>query len=121
MSFSEERARARFADAPATGGPAMRWVEGGHIDPVEAFRRHALYADLLVLGQHDPAAAPGKHSPDGFVESVLIATGKPALVLPLAGESQGPRKNVLVGWNATPYAARAVVAALPWLPCCCAR
>jgi nucleotide-binding universal stress UspA family protein len=110
-----ERARNRFADTLAAGGPAMRWLETGDADPVAMFRRHALYADLLVLGQRDAVAAPGTHPPDGFVESVLIATGKPALIVPLAGDHEGPRKSVLVGWNATPHAARAVVAALPWL------
>jgi len=68
-----DRTKSLFDDAPAGADPAMRWLESGG-DPVEAFCRQALYADLLVLGQHDPSAAlPGSVSP-GFVESVLICT-----------------------------------------------
>ena len=42
-------------------------------------------------------------------------SGKPALILPLAGDFGAPDRDVLIGWNATPQAARAVTAALPWL------
>jgi len=110
-----ERERTRFASALAEGGPAMHWLESVGINAGDAFCRQALYADLLVLGQHDPDAARGGSAPADFVESVLIATGKPAIVLPAAGEFEPFGRDVLIGWNATPQAARAVTAALPWL------
>jgi nucleotide-binding universal stress UspA family protein len=46
---------------------------------------------------------------------VLLSTGKPALVLPAVGEFSQVPGDVLIGWNATAQAARAVGAALPWL------
>jgi nucleotide-binding universal stress UspA family protein len=73
-----------------------------------------LYADLLVLGQHHPSIAPGTAPPAGFVESALIDTGK-ALIVPHTGSFQAIGHEVLIGWNATPQAAHAVAAALPWL------
>ena len=111
-----ERTKSRFNDALGERGARMRWLENDGADGVAAFCRQALYADLLVLGQHDAAStSSGAGAPTGFVESVLIASGKPALILPLAGGHETVGHDVLIGWNATPQAARAVTAALPWL------
>ena len=109
-----DRTTSLFDDALAEGGLAMRWLASGG-DPIEAFCRQALYADLLVLGQHDPSTGSSHTVPANFVESVVMATGKPALILPLTGKFGAPDRDVLIGWNATPQAARAVTAALPWL------
>lgn len=108
-----ERSKAWIEAEAAGGGPAIRWVEGGGIDATAAFQRQALYADLLVLGQ--PGRGEAGDAPAGFVASALIDTGRPALVVPSAGAGQRTSGKVLVGWNATPQAARAVTAALPWL------
>lgn len=109
------RTKSMFDNALADGGPRMRWLESNGADAVEAFSRQALYADLLVLGQHDPVAALPGSMPAGFVESVLIGTGKPALILPITGMFETAGRDVLIGWNATPQAAHALTAALPWL------
>ena len=107
------RAKSIFDKALADGDLPMRWLESNGAYAVEAFRRQALYADLLVLGQRDPALTGSM--PAGFVESVLIGTGKPALILPFAGRFETAARDVLIGWNATPQAAHALTAALPWL------
>jgi len=109
------RAKTLFDDAMAPGGPTMRWLESDGADAIAHFCRQALYADLLVLGQRDPSDLSSANAPAGFVESVLIDTGKPALILPFAGAFEAVGRDVLIGWNATPQAARAVTAALPWL------
>jgi nucleotide-binding universal stress UspA family protein len=96
--------------APAGSAVALRWLQCS-ADPIESFCAQALYADLLVLGQHHPSACV----PEGFVESVLINTDQPALVLPFGGDPTGAGASVAIGWNATPQATRAVRAALPWL------
>ncbi len=108
-------ARSVFDIALANGALPMRWLDSDGTDSAEAFRDQALYADLLVLGQRDPAAPSPGNMPAGFVESVLIGTGKPALILPLAGRFEAAGRDVLIGWNKTPQAARALTAALPWL------
>ena len=74
-----------------------------------------LYADLLVLGQHDASVPPSGTVAANFVESVVMASGKRALISPLAGDFGAPDRDVLIGWNAIPQAARAVTAALPGL------
>ena len=110
-----DRTKSVFDKALATGGVTMRWLDNDSADAVAVFCRQALYADLLVLGQHDPGAASAGAVAKGFVESVLIDTDKPALILPFEGEFQNAGNNVLIGWNATRQAARAVTAAMPWL------
>lgn len=71
-------------------------------------------ADLIVLGQHDPADkdAFAEHH---FVESVVLQCGRPVLVVPYAGTFAGTGKNILVAWNGSREAARAIRDALPFL------
>lgn len=107
-------AKSLFNKAQADGGPPIRWLESSSADPVEAFFRQALYADLLVLGKHDSSAVVPGCAPTGFLESVLIATDKPALILPYEAKFETAGRNVLIG-NATPEAACAITAVLPWL------
>jgi nucleotide-binding universal stress UspA family protein len=107
------KAHATFTRAGG-GSPRLRWMEPLS-DAPWGFARHALYADLLVLGQRnadDPVA--GELPPD-FLSSVLVECGRPALVLPYAGPVGPIGRNVLIGWKESREAARAVSAALPWL------
>lgn len=94
-------------------GQAMGWTEAVDAPPVAAFVDQALYADLLILGQADPAGSATGDVPSDFVESVLIASGKPAIVLPHAGLVGPVGKRVLIAWKPVPEAARALTAALP--------
>jgi nucleotide-binding universal stress UspA family protein len=109
-----DRVHAAF-DAATRDRVTTRWLEGNWADPIRGFCDQALYADLLLLGQREPDAADAGKAPAGFVESVLLLTGKPALILPFTGEFESIGQNVLIGWNASPQAARAVAGAMPWL------
>lgn len=116
LAIDEDRfAAARKVFAAANQGPGvhMQWHDAREA-PEYAFAKQALYADLLILGQHDPA-----HRETGvqasFVPSVLIASGKPALVVPYIGVPTSDFGNVLVAWKETPQAAHALTAALPLL------
>lgn len=108
------RAMARQAQqaVAAEPGPAFGWHESSGL-PYDAFAQQALYADLLVLGQHDPEHDQGV--PADFVESVLAASGRPALVLPYVDSVPTLGTTVLVAWKETPEAARALSAAMPLL------
>src|SRR5262249_12413324 len=77
--------------------------------------QQALFADLLVLGQHDPADDDAPAVPADFVESVLLACGRPALVVPHIGAPERVGSTVAIAWKETPEAARAVTGALPFL------
>ena len=115
IEWAADRASSWLAGARVEEDTQIRWLESSSADTVQTFCQQALYADLLMLGQHDPSTGAAGGELAGFLESVLVATDKPALILPCAGKFETHSRNVVIGWNATPEAARAISAALPWL------
>lgn len=110
------RARSAYEQSLATPGIPMTWAEIRDDPIMAAFAQQAFYADLLVLGQHDPSSASSSGVPSDFVESVMTDSGKPALILPYIGML--PRligENVVIAWKPTREAALAVSAAMPLL------
>ena len=81
-----------------------------HGDPSERVSVHACYADLAIVGQSDPDAP---HWGSAVPEAVLLESGRPVLVVPYIGATQAVGQRVLVAWNASREAARAVNDALP--------
>lgn len=110
-----QRARAAFDAARAQGRGRLQWAELPPSAGMPAFVQQALYADLLVLGQRLPRGDDMPDVPADFVESVLVASGRPAIVVPHIGLPETVGRNVLVAWKETREAARAVSAALPLL------
>ncbi len=110
-----DEAKARVARAGSSGQSPIQWRELGGGALAAGFAAHALCCDLLVLGQPDPADALTVGVPAGFVESVLLASGKPGLVLPCVGSWASLGQAVLIAWNATRESAHAVSAAMPFL------
>ena len=119
--FVELRERARSAAVKvreafdhATGlrGLSAEWreiPEGPDADPA----LHARYADLAILGQLDPDRAETeliRPRP----EQVALASGRPVLIVPYAGHFDNLGRRVLIAWNATREAARAVGDAMPF-------
>lgn len=75
---------------------------------------HARGADLIVLGQIQPdQPAPALMS--DFPGYVLVNAGRPVLIVPYAGQVAAVGREVLVSWNASKEAARALLLALPLL------
>lgn len=75
----------------------------------------ARYCDLTVVTQTDPDETYALQAPQ-LAEDVLLLSGRPLLLLPYAGESRvAPARRVLVGWNGSREAARALHDALPLL------
>ena len=69
-------------------------------------------ADLTILGQLSPdRSPPGAPRP----EDVIVAAGRPVLVVPYAGQFPTVGRRVLVAWDGTREAARALNDALPLL------
>jgi nucleotide-binding universal stress UspA family protein len=105
-----------FEQLQAAAGDTLRlqWSET-HDEPVRDFVSHSWAADLLVLGQHASPDTTYSGVNDDFVSSVLIDSGKPALVLPYIHQGPVKAQTVLLAWKPGPQAARAATAALPWL------
>ena len=101
---------AGFRETLRRDGIAGEWrlVEGSSHEHVAL---HARYADLVVAGQASPDA--GQPSASAILEAVLFDSGRPVLVVPYAGSFPTLGQRVLVGWNASAQAARAVHDALP--------
>jgi nucleotide-binding universal stress UspA family protein len=87
-----------------------RQVEG---TVVPALARHARAADCAIVGQHDPGDDGGDdpETPD----RVVLSAGRPVLVIPSAGRFPAVGRRVLVAWDGSRLAARAVNDALPFL------
>lgn len=109
------QARATFDALLETGDAALTWAEVPDGPPATGMAQAALYTDLTVLGQHDPQDPATYDVPADFVASVLLESGKAALVVPYAGHFSSLGRNVLVAWKPTRECARAVATALPLL------
>ena len=71
---------------------------------------YARTADLLVVGRPDD----DQRVRSDMLEAALINSGRPLLILPSVPISALP-DTVVIAWKATPEAARAVTAAMPFL------
>jgi nucleotide-binding universal stress UspA family protein len=86
----------------------------GDTDAGIALASQAMYADLVIVSQRDPADASA--AVDAAVpEYVAMHAPCPVLVMPCASKSAPVFDRVLVAWNASPEASRAVRGALPFL------
>jgi nucleotide-binding universal stress UspA family protein len=83
-------------------------------DPAMAICRRAPCSDLVVLGQSNP----DRFNPflnDDFPQQVLLHGGRPVIVVPYAGCFLQIGTRVVVGWDGSAEAARALTGALPLL------
>ena len=110
-----DRSKAAFDAAMTTPGPHAAWSDLTEYSATSDFARQALYADLLVLGQTDISGADGSGDPADFIESVLVTSRKPALVLPRIGVQHSVGDTIVVAWKETPESAGAIAAAMPLL------
>jgi nucleotide-binding universal stress UspA family protein len=95
---AEEEFRDKMTKEQYTGKSEWRATLG---DGFAELHLHARYADLVVAGQ------PQYH--------IVMSIGRPVLYVPSAGRFDDCGTRVLVAWNASREAARAVRDALPFL------
>lgn len=69
-------------------------------------------ADLVIAAQTDPAESAAATA---NVDHLLFETGRPALFVPYAGPVTTDFTTILVAWNGTREASRAVFDALPFI------
>ncbi|ACC74880.1 universal stress protein [Paraburkholderia phymatum] len=108
-----EKAENAFLAAAERAGRSAEWraPPGPALDVAML---HARHADLLVLGQQDPND-PASFVAPHFVGDLVLGAGRPALVVPYAGEVRTLGENVLLAWDGSREAARAAADALPLL------
>jgi nucleotide-binding universal stress UspA family protein len=97
-SVGVDSVESRLVDDDAAGGMVL----------------HSRYADLTVMGQFDAAATiPGVMS--NLPELVVLGSGRPVLIVPHSGQPAYPLRRVLVAWDGSLSASRAISLALPLL------
>lgn len=108
-----EAAKAAFMEQAGKHGVDPEWRIGdGPVEEVVAL--NARYSDLIVVGQTDPDGDSPADATD-VPGHVVIYAGRPVLVVPYAGQFEAVGERVLVAWNGSREAARAVNDALPML------
>ena len=106
--------RVRLRELLAEHERECAWCEVVGDSVRHAFAAEAIYADLAVLGRPSGVDEEGA-APHGFVESVILESGAPAMVVPYPASRETVGDRVVVAWNGSPSAARALKAALPLL------
>jgi nucleotide-binding universal stress UspA family protein len=108
-----EEIEAAFRERLRFSGLLGDWrVASGKVS--EAVVYQARHADLVILGQVDPDHPPPPGSRQ-LAEDVLMISGRPILLIPYIGRFETFGTNILVGWNNSREAARAVNDAIPLL------
>jgi len=102
-----------FRSTVDKAGYAKSEFRASEDDAVDAVALNARYADLVVAGQQKDNEASGVDA--GFVPRMLLSVGRPVLMVPYVGVFRAPQKRVLVAWNGSREATRAVTDALPLL------
>ena len=110
-------AEAVFRQACAGQGLDCAWLTLPFGDPDCIIRDLAIcsrYSDLTVLGQFDPEQ-DRDILPPGLNEEIVRQSGGPVLLVPFAGSFAGAGRSIMVAWNGSREAARAVRDAMPLL------
>jgi nucleotide-binding universal stress UspA family protein len=102
---------AHFREFLAREGLEGEWrINDGRTPQVVSL--HARYSDLTVLGQPNDAETD---SSDDVVVTTLMSAGRPLLIVPYVGDYTKTGDRILVAWNASREATRAVADAMPLL------
>ena len=110
-----EVTRHLFEEVATRRGLSAEWRSASGL-PSAVTALHGRYADLIVVGQPDPddaQAALFRPLP----QEVALAVGRPILVIPYAGSWNDIGRRVLVGWDSSREATRAINDAMPLLSC----
>ena len=106
-----EQGKSVFVDAldknKLTG--ECRIVEG---DLIDVLSLHGRYSDVLVVSQRDPETS---YTPGDMPDRLILSVGRPVIVVPYVGGYPVIGQNIMVAWDASRLATRAVNDALPIL------
>jgi len=109
----EAAARAIYDEAGAGRPDAGKWRAADGLDSV-VVAAAARVADLVIMGQPEPETAEAATDYTAAAE-VVMHGGRPVLVIPYAGDFKPAFDRVLVAWNDSREATRALADAMPFL------
>ncbi len=104
----------RYASRCLAEGVSAEWrsLESFSGDSALSSLSSARCADLVVAVQSDPE---GDSISSANLESLLFEAGRPVLFIPYAAPTNGTFQKILIAWNGSREAARAVFDALPFI------
>ena len=119
VRMSEQEAQKRVDEfieiANAEGvSSATRIVHGDTSQASKKLAQVARNFDLLILRQANPNNK-NYALVEEVAEQVILLSGRPVFFMPYIGAHRIPCKNVMIAWDGTPAAARAVHDAIPLL------
>ena len=101
-------------EADRRGVPFALRKEAGSLDRLPSLlARSVRNTDLVIIGQPDPLRSSSNDAL--LLEAAFMETGRPALMVPHGDQPAASFERVVVAWNASREAARAVHDALPIL------
>jgi nucleotide-binding universal stress UspA family protein len=103
IELQAQAAKNRFDSAIGANEIDGEWRVGRGL-AADVLRHHAHSADLIIVGQQHPDSTEANDVPEG----VLQDTGCPTLIMPYAGVGRTFARNVMVAWDDSAPAARAV-------------
>jgi nucleotide-binding universal stress UspA family protein len=110
-----EKVRHQFEQDARLAGVAVDWAVTEQL-PVDALSERGATYDLAVVGQPDPDRDRSANTGiDTLPADLALALGRPVLVVPYIGSYTHVGNTVMVAWNGTREATRAVHDALPLL------
>jgi nucleotide-binding universal stress UspA family protein len=110
---AEDRAQ-RFRERCRIGALKSFEVVVDEADDAASTVHHGHCSDLIVLGQADPAASDPSYA-RSTVEQVVLHSARPTLIVPSVGPVDSVGQTVLVAWDDSREAARALADAMPLL------
>jgi nucleotide-binding universal stress UspA family protein len=87
----------------------FRKIDRGN--PAQMAIVNSLHSDLLIIGHPEPSGLPDEISS----EKMLTAGGVPVLIVPNDWHGQTVGDKVMIGWNGSPEARRAISGAMSFL------
>lgn len=107
-----------FAAKTAEAGIEAEWVfqdcsvMGSSVS--DLITMHAYFSDLIILGQAN-LSAPVMNIPTDLAECIILASGRPVLIVPYSGIFQAAGDRIMIAWKAGRESIRAVNDSLPHL------
>jgi nucleotide-binding universal stress UspA family protein len=106
------QAQQKYANMASEAGLVAKTItEEGNL--ISLLSEHARYTDLILLGQDDEDDPLSLG--DALADHVVLESGTACLVVPSRPTKKQTGKRILVAWNASREAARAIKDALPVL------
>ncbi|CCQ73233.1 universal stress protein [Magnetospira sp. QH-2] len=113
LSEMAKRAEIAFTKACADSAIEFQWNQTQG-DLAENLIRHVRYYDMAIVGQRDASEDPQVGS-DQLPDRLVLSAGRPVMVMPKEGASKPLGRKILICWDASRLATRAVNDTLPLL------